>query len=589
MVQTKDSKQSFTELRKRKLHEEAKKKAAAEMASGEHLLHGENGMPTDAISAANVSARVYSNLNPTLDGPKGYQGKRKTPSTSNEAEDAGRRGVPKILQQQGADGFIRMINDGAILGSFKDDDKYPSGRGVDGQVDGLVDPEAWRELAQYGQEVAKEWACPICKKLLRDAVSLTWIVPGQDACGSMACDVCIRSAMREADGTCPLTKKVVKDFQDKIIPNKPVRKKIKNFVDDFAAKENLRRNQEAEAEAATAAALTEASSDGTGAGAAVVAANGDSLGNNKGTDAILSFGGEDDINGVAGAAGWYADFEDDDEAAEEDEELEEPKGKDALEVPSAQQPREISAHNAVPLVPNDIKDANENSSSATSLPPPGPPPSGPPPPGLGEVVNPPLQQSTPHSARQEPQSSLAQQQPSLPHSSNIELRSFDPNFGKGSGSLVLQQQKQQPLPGPPLLQATMPPQPQPMPPQAQRGGYGSTPLMGGYDVRAPFCPPVSRNSAPNSGPNGQFQQQYGRAPGMMGNMNDGRNREVCNDFLRGRCFRGDRCIFSHVGGTTMSGPSMPPGRREVCKDFSKVGRRWECGVIISFLLLIHSF
>ena len=46
-------------------------------------------------------------------------------------------------------------------------------------------------------------------------------------------------------------------------------------------------------------------------------------------------------------------------------------------------------------------------------------------------------------------------------------------------------------------------------------------------------------------------------------------REVCNDFLRGRCKRGANCIFLHDNSSAVAPGGMNPKRAEACNDFMR--------------------
>jgi len=68
--------------------------------------------------------------------------------------------------------------------------------------------------------VPKELTCPICKKLLNNAV----IIP---CCSETTCDDCIRSALLNDNFTCPLCSSAV--VPDQLIPNKAVRRTVENY------------------------------------------------------------------------------------------------------------------------------------------------------------------------------------------------------------------------------------------------------------------------------------------------------------------------------------------------------------------------
>ncbi|XP_065065876.1 E3 ubiquitin-protein ligase RBBP6-like [Rhopilema esculentum] len=71
-----------------------------------------------------------------------------------------------------------------------------------------------------GKEIPAALQCPMCKKLLHDAV----ITP---CCGTSYCDECIRNYLIDNDFSCHSCKE--KTSPDNIIPNKSLRKAVENF------------------------------------------------------------------------------------------------------------------------------------------------------------------------------------------------------------------------------------------------------------------------------------------------------------------------------------------------------------------------
>ena len=71
-------------------------------------------------------------------------------------------------------------------------------------------------------------------------------------------------------------------------------------------------------------------------------------------------------------------------------------------------------------------------------------------------------------------------------------------------------------------------------------------------------PPMGGGPMMNQG--GGYGNGYGGDNGGGGGMRS-KKSEPCNDFMKGRCSRGESCIFSH-----------DVRKREVCNDFLKVNK-----------------
>ena len=82
--------------------------------------------------------------------------------------------------------------------------------------------------------------------------------------------------------------------------------------------------------------------------------------------------------------------------------------------------------------------------------------------------------------------------------------------------------------------------------------------------RPPPGPPPNRSHPQQGGPVGGGPGGVYGGGGPMGGAPRGDGREVCRDFVKGRCKRGDGCIYSHGAqgpsqGPMGPGPNQPPG------------------------------
>jgi len=224
------------------------------------------------------------------------------------------KGVPQKFQHVNEDGVATLrANDDKFAAQLDrvSDALAPGGAGGEGAGSGGVD---------YGDALPHALTCPLCKQLVRDAVVLQWAKLS-------ACEPCVRAAMREGDGVCPLTDKKVRAWQDQLVPNKPLRRDAASFALAFAEGQRAKASAAAEEAAAEAAA---AEAELLAAGGPDGGAGGRNAGKRVGVDAELDFGSNGGLGlggglgagpgdgfggfGDLGGGGLYDDFLDDDAA-----------------------------------------------------------------------------------------------------------------------------------------------------------------------------------------------------------------------------------------------------------------------------------
>jgi len=120
-----------------------------------------------------------------------------------------RYNTPRINQRSATEHYIMQMREKEKLASMK----------ANATINRSYSPVVSSD-SHSAKEVPAALQCPMCKKLLNDAV----VIP---CCGTSYCDECIRNYLIDNDFSCHSCKE--KTSPDNIIPNKSLRKAVENF------------------------------------------------------------------------------------------------------------------------------------------------------------------------------------------------------------------------------------------------------------------------------------------------------------------------------------------------------------------------